>query len=156
MTDEEKKEIEELRKFKEAHVASVDKKENKETKRKSSSEIVGILACILFLVFGIYYCSKSPNHSDKDRSEIYSDNSSYHQILAKNHFKDYIKKNLKDPSSYDEISYTSNYNDYRKCYVVDLRFRAKNSFGGYTIERYIGDVTLAEGSVSVSNISKLE
>lgn len=58
--------------------------------------------------------------------------SSVHQVES------YIKNHLKDPDSFEAISWTNVYdlkhsdNGYR--YKVRVRYRAKNSFGGYVIE----------------------
>lgn len=163
MTEEEKKELDELRKFKETHEASQQTPQEQTpepqppTQKKSGHGclfwVCIIVSSLFFFLVAVANCGGGSGSSSV---ENFSDDSSYHRILAKNYFKDYIKKNLKDPSSYEEISYTSNYNSYRNCYVVDLKFRAKNSFGGYAVERYIGDVTLKDGSVSFSNVSKLE
>lgn len=58
----------------------------------------------------------------------------------------YLKKTLKDPKSYESIEW-SEVSKTDNGYVVRHKFRAKNSFGGYTIENKVfylnssGDVT---------------
>lgn len=73
-------------------------------------------------------------------SENYNDNSTTHQILAKNYFKDYLKDNLKNAKSYEEVNYTSSYNYSKGCYEVTLKYRATNSFGALVLEQASGDV----------------
>lgn len=52
-------------------------------------------------------------------------------------FKRYIKKNLKDPKSFDHIE-TKSYKRSDGDILVIMKYRAKNSFGGYTIETSSG------------------
>ena len=132
-------------------------------KKKSS---VGCFGCIKWLMISAFIvvvlfmvvatCDNSGETKNEPSIVNYNDNSVYHQILAKNYFKDHLKKSMKDPGSYHEISYTSTYNHYRKCYVVDLKFRAKNSFGAYTIERWTCDVTFDGKIVRFENMYQLE
>ncbi len=84
--------------------------------------------------------------------EDYNDNSTTHQILAKNYLKDYIKDNLKDADSYEEVSYSSRYNSSRGCYEVQLKYRAKNSFGALVLEQVSGDVYFKDDDVSIGNV----
>lgn len=161
MTEEEKKELQELRDMKELQElrALKEKQEQKEVVPANKKEHKGGNGCAVWLIIGfvvmlvMVMCMGTSN----GRKENYNDNSMTHQILAKNYFKDYMKDNrLKDPGSYEEISYTSSYNGYRQCYVVDLKFRARNSFGGMAVERWMADVKFKDGKVSFDNITKLE
>lgn len=160
MTDEEKKELQDLRDMKElqelrrAKAETINVSQSKE-KKKSGCACLPIIGFCLIALLGFIIIAGSIGGSSRSR-ENYNDNSSMHQILAKNYFKDHLKAHMKDPDSYDEIAYTSTWNSYRECYVVDLKYRARNSFGGMVIERYIGDVTFKDGRVSFSNINKLE
>ena len=117
---------------------------------------VGIgIVCFISILFLGSLCSDGSSNSNHS-NENYYDNSRYHQILAKNHFVNYMKKNMKDPSSFVEIAYNSNYNYNKECYVVDLTFRAKNSFGGYTVEHWSSDVKFDGTYVRFENIKKLD
>lgn len=103
---------------------------------------------IVAVILGIIYSSGGSNHSIKN----YNDNSTTHQILAKNHLKDYLKNNLKDAKSYEEVSYTSNYNSSKECYEVTLKYRATNSFGAKVLEQVSGDVYFTDNQVSIRNV----
>lgn len=85
-------------------------------------------------------------------SENYNDNSTTHQILAKNYFKDYLKDNLKNAKSYEEVNYTSSYNYSKGCYEVTLKYRATNSFGALVLEQASGDVYFSDNTVSIKNV----
>ena len=56
----------------------------------------------------------------------------------------WVKKRLKDPDSYEHIE--SRYNDKGDHLVVSLQYRAKNGFGGYTLEYVTAKVAL-DGAV---------
>lgn len=56
----------------------------------------------------------------------------------------WVKKRLKDPDSYEHIE--SRYNDKGDHLVVSLQYRAKNSFGGYSLEYVTAKVAL-DGAV---------
>ena len=85
-------------------------------------------------------------------NENYNDNSTTHQILAKNYLKDYIKENLKDVDSYEEVSYSSHYNSSKGCYEVEIKYRAKNSFGALVLDEVSGDVYFKDDKVSIGNV----
>ncbi len=53
----------------------------------------------------------------------------------------YVKKNLKDPDSYEHIQ--TGYNDNGDHLMVVMRYRAKNSFGGFAIESVKARCTIA-------------
>lgn len=110
--------------------------------------------CFLFVVIAavlIAIISSIGGGSDS-KNENYNDNSSYHQILAKNYFKDYLKENLKDAKSYEEVNYSSNYNGSKGCYDVIIKYRAKNSFGALVLEQASGEVYFSENNVSIRNV----
>lgn len=87
--------------------------------------------CLLYTVIGVIILAIiiSIGGGKDSASENYNDNSTTHQILAKNYFKDYLKDNLKNAKSYEEVNYTSSYNYSKGCYEVTLKYRATNSFG---------------------------
>lgn len=151
-------------------VAPVEQQEAPANKVKTDSDALGTksvgclilaaIALLLFLFLSIPNCGgSSDSHSGTTSSvENYNDNSSFHQILAKNHLVNRLKEFLKDPSSYQEIDYTSEYNYSRECYEVTIKFRAKNSFGAYEIETYKGDVVFSKDgkTVSAGHLKKIE
>lgn len=108
---------------------------------------VAIVAVIIAIISAI-----GGGNNDSSSTENYNDNSSYHQILAKNYFKDYLKENLKDAKSYEEVNYSSSYNNSKGCYDVTIKYRAKNSFGALVLEQASGEVYFSGNSVSIRNV----
>lgn len=107
---------------------------------------------IIVLVFGILLAIWAICGKSSSSSENYNDNSTTHQILAKNYFKDYLKDNLKNAKSYEEVNYTSSYNSSKDCYEVTLKYRATNSFGAKVLEQASGDVYFSDDRVSIRNV----
>jgi len=121
--------------------------------REKENKKVGCFlpAVIIAVLVGVFF-ALSGNDSSSDKHENYNDGSSFHQILAKNYFKDYIKDNLKDAKSYEEVDYSSRYNPTRECYEVTLKYRANNSFGAKVLEVATGDVFFVDDHVSIRNV----
>lgn len=119
---------------------------NQKTRKKKGGCFWFII--IVAVILGIIYSSVGGDHSIKN----YNDNSTTHQILAKDYLKDYLKNNLKDAKSYEEVSYTSNYNSSKECYEVTLKYRATNSFGAKVLEQVSGDVYFTDNQVSIRNV----
>lgn len=119
---------------------------NQKTRKKKGGCFWFII--IVAVILGIIYSSGGSDYSIKN----YNDNSTTHQILAKNYLKDYLKNNLKDAKSYEEVSYTSNYNSSKECYEVTLKYRATNSFGAKVLEQVSGDVYFTDNQVSIRNV----
>ena len=72
----------------------------------------------IVIVFGVLMAIWAIGGGSSSSTENYNDNSTTHQILAKNYFKDYLKDNLKNAKSYEEVNYTSSYNSSKGCYEV--------------------------------------
>jgi len=111
-----------------------------------------ILLFILILLFGLWVIGRCEG-SNSSTPENYNDNSTVHQIFAKNCLVDYyLKKNLKDAKSYEEVSYTSSYSYSKECYEVTVKYRAKNSFGALVLEKISADVYFDGENVSFKNV----
>lgn len=81
------------------------------------------LASICFFVFfSVFY--------DQDRPAVYNSpaDASVRQV------RDYLRQNLKDPSSIEYIEW-SRVMPTDNGYLVSVKYRAKNSFGGYVVEQ---------------------
>lgn len=111
--------------------------------------------CFLYALIGLIVIAIAISLGGGNNSapENYNDNSTTHQILAKNYFKDYLKDNLKNAKSYEEVNYTSNYNSSKGCYEVTLKYRATNSFGALVLEQASGDVYFTDDRVSIRNVN---
>lgn len=64
--------------------------------------------------------------------------------------KKYIKNNLKDPKSYESIEWGKVVEN-EDGYMVRHKYRAKNSFGGYTIENKVFHLDLKGNIIDVTN-----
>jgi hypothetical protein len=64
--------------------------------------------------------------------------------------KDYLKKNLKDPGSYQSMEWSSVRKLENGTYMVAHKYRARNSFGAYTIEQRVF-ILAADGRVIESD-----
>ena len=124
--------------------------ETQENKKKDNHGCFWITFIGLLVILAISHFSGGGGSSSSP--ENYNDNSTTHQILAKNYFKDYLKDNLKNAKSYEEVSYTSDYNYSKGCYEVTIKYRATNSFGAMVLEQASGDVYFSGGNVSIRNV----
>lgn len=122
--------------------------ETQENKKKDNHGCFWITFIGLLAILAIAHFTGGSGSSP----ENYNDNSTTHQILAKNYFQEYIKKNLKNAKSYEEVGYTSDYNYSRECYEVTIRYRATNSFGAMVLEKASADVYFSGDNVSVRNV----
>lgn len=122
---------------------------SKEKKTSTLKTVILIVLAVLLVGFCSRDCDSS---SSSTTTENYNDNSTTHQILAKNYLKDYLKDNLKDAKSYEEVSYNSFYNSTKGCYDVTLKYRAKNSFGAVVLEQVSGEVYFSDDTVSIRNV----
>lgn len=122
--------------------------ELQENKKKDNHGCFWITFIGLLILLAIGHFSSGSSSSYED----YNDNSTIHQILAKNYFVDYLKDNLKNAKSYEEVDYSSYFNSSKDCYEVKLKYRATNSFGAMVIEQASGDVYFVDGKVSIRNV----
>lgn len=122
--------------------------ETQENKKKDNHGCFWITFIGLLAILAIAHFTGGSGSSP----ENYNDNSTTHQILAKNYFKDYLKDNLKNAKSYEEVSYASDYNYSKGCYEVSIKYRATNSFGAMVLEQASGDVYFSGGNVSIRNV----
>ena len=106
----------------------------------------------ILILLAIFLVIRAVGGGSSSSTENYNDNSTTHQILAKNYFKDYLKDNLKNAKSYEEVSYNSFYNSSKGCYEVTLKYRAANSFGALVLEQASGDVYFSDNRVSIRNV----
>ena len=112
----------------------------------------GCLCFVFCVIVTIVFILIIPMGGNVSTSNDYNDNSTTHQILAKNYFKDYLKDNLKDAKSYEEVYYTSDYNSHKGCYEVTLKYRATNSFGAKVLGVASADVYFSNDVCSIKNV----
>lgn len=66
-----------------------------------------------------------------------------------------LKEVLRDPDSYERINYSSELNKEDSCYIVTIRYRAKNGFGGYNVSAIEAEVIYSEDTPIVSRVREL-
>lgn len=66
---------------------------------------------------------------------------------AQIYLEKYIKDDLKDPESYEHIETT--YRDNGETLTVKMRYRAKNSFGGYVVSQAVAETKIDGTLLSV-------
>lgn len=65
-----------------------------------------------------------------------------------------LKDALRDPDSYERIEYSSVLNKEDSCYIVAIKYRAKNGFGGYNVETIGAEVFYLEDTPIINKIVK--
>lgn len=102
----------------------------------------GCLAAVIILFFlvivmmGISGGGSSRSHSaSTSTGDSLLQNSSWDGSVYR--VKEHLKKSLKDPDSYESIEWSKVQKLDDGTFSVRHKFRAKNSFGGFTIENHI-------------------
>lgn len=91
-----------------------------------------VLILIVFTIFVIRVCRYDDSSRDSSKETV--ENSSWDGSVAQ--VKEWMQANLKDPDSVQYIEWSTvqkSYDGYR----VRVKYRAKNSFGGYMVEQKI-------------------
>lgn len=83
----------------------------------------------------------------KEKDGVKVENSSFDGSVSQ--VKKYLKKNLKDPKSYESIEWGEVIEN-ENGYMVRHKYRAKNSFGGYTIENNVFHLDLKGNIIDVT------
>ena len=96
-----------------------------------------ILAFVFFVVMAVRGggCSSSSRSASTPSGDVLLQNSSWDGSVY--HVKENLKKGLKDPDSYESIEWSKVQKLDNETFSVRHKFRAKNSFGGFTIENHI-------------------
>ena len=79
--------------------------------------------------------SSSSHSASTPSGDVLLQNSSWDGSVY--HVKENLKKGLKDPDSYESIEWSKVQKLDDGTFSVRHKFRAKNSFGGFTIENHI-------------------
>ena len=84
----------------------------------------------IFMIFVVYTIATNDTNNSEVRNSPWDN--SVHQVER------YLKRTLKDPDSFEVIQWSNvqdmTHNQYGYRYKVMVKYRAKNSFGGYVIE----------------------
>ena len=82
----------------------------------------------------------------QQQRERYIETGKSRAIVAARH---YLKDRLRDPKSYEEDQYSCKWDDSLNVYIVLLRYRATNGFGGTNLEVNAFTVAYKDGEASV-------
>jgi len=88
----------------------------------------------IIIVFLCIIINRNSSSEDSNQHNVVSNsswNSSVHQVVS------WLKDNLKDPSSLEFIEWSNVNQENNGNYSVRVKYRAKNSFGGYSIANKI-------------------
>jgi RNA polymerase subunit RPABC4/transcription elongation factor Spt4 len=110
---------------------------NEEIRKINKSTIIGV-GCLIIIVIFVIWIASSGSCSEGSSSSSYSsktvENSSWDGSVSQ--VKDWLRENLKDPGSLEFIEWGTVV-ETSSGYSVRVKYRAKNSFGGYVIEEKI-------------------
>ncbi len=104
----------------------------KETTKRNGKEWVAVFAIILCIItFGPTFCDNSNERTRESPRSFKVSNSSWDGSVLP--VKEYLKKLLKDPKSIEYIEWFAVQETQDGNYKVRVKYRAKNSFGGYVL-----------------------
>ena len=105
--------------------------------KKLSNKPKVMVKRIVIIIIVSFFFSIILNHSNTS-----SNNMSSHEIVKNSSWdssvwqvKSWLKKAVKDPSSLEFIEWSSVFDENDGGFSVIVSYRAKNSFGGYVVER---------------------
>jgi len=117
------------------------KKERLKIPKKWEAFVIIIIIAVVFAIFFLpillpisYSDSKSDKNSPKIKEEIVK-NSAWDGSVRQ--VDTWIRSNLKDPDSLEYIDWSPVVKKEGGGYLVRVKYRAKNSFGGYVIEEKV-------------------
>lgn len=113
-------------------------------RHNTSLFIVIVSGLILILALFIWAIIKIPTQETATITN-YNNGSISNKNLAKIWFvQSCIEPQLKDPKSYEEINSEVEFDSLKDIYKVSIKYRAKNSYGGYSIEEVSGLVVFTK------------
>ena len=109
-----------------------------------SKTIYSIAALGLLMLLAAGSADEGGSSSNTDRSFGVASNSGSSEKVQNSEWdgsvrqvKDYLKKNLKDPKSTEYIEWSPVQKTPNGGYAVRVKYRSKNSFGGFVVENQI-------------------
>lgn len=99
--------------------------------------LVFIALVIIFFVF----ITPSPISTMTETKKV--------EFIVQMAVEDFLKENLKDPKSYQSINWGELREEAAGGYTIEHTYRAKNSFGGYAVEKKLFYITAA-GKVAIA------
>jgi RNA polymerase subunit RPABC4/transcription elongation factor Spt4 len=124
------------------------KKTERESRKRLGLIILSTIAIFLVLcVIGSFISSDSSNNRTISKNIVYNSelDGSVEQV------KSWLQENLKDPDSLQFIEWSPVQKIYDGRFMVRVKYRAKNSFGGYVIENKIFSLDSSGNLVNVSD-----
>ena len=97
--------------------------------------LIGVLVLFILVVIGALIPNEDKKSSSSSSTPSIVKNLPWDNSVIP--VKNYIKNNLKDPSSLEFIRWGNVIKTANGTYVVNVKYRAKNSFGGYVVNDQI-------------------
>lgn len=131
---------------------------NNNSMEKSDKKQIALIGVFIILAWVWYWFSQytKSQHPSLQKKEIIQENTCKNITLemcnqfsvwdgSHSKLQSYIKENLKDPSSFDHIE--TRYSYVNGTFIVTMKYRAKNSFGGMIIEEVKAKINEETGEV---------
>ena len=107
------------------------KNQEKKNQEKKKPNIWAFLFAVAIVGSVFSTCIGTEEEEPKTRTELVQDQFSVFNG-AHRKLQQHVKKNLKDPDSYEHIG--TRHEDKGEYILVSMKYRAKNSFGGFVVE----------------------
>jgi hypothetical protein len=123
-------------------------------KKKSSNGLGTLLLIILGIIFFMAMVGGTSNskNSSKEKPREAVVNSAWDGSVYQ--AEKYLKDRLKDPDSYESISWGEVSKNEQGNYVTWVKYRAKNSFGGYNVGQQAFTLSPSGEVLTMSNIGE--
>jgi len=108
-------------------------KSKKENSNISNGCLVAIIIFVILFLIGLFMPSDS-THGTSSSNKIVEGSEWDGSVWQ---VKSWLKSNLKDPSSIEYVNWSNVNDEVNGGFSVRVKYRAKNSFGGYSIENKI-------------------
>ena len=126
-------------------VSEIKNKEKRTYKRWAISILWFIVVFSVFYLISLFYSSDTP--SPPNRETVY--NSEWDGSVSQ--VESWLEANLKDPHSLEFIEWSPVQKIYDGRFMVRVKYRAKNSFGGYVIENKVFSLDSSGTVVNVAD-----
>lgn len=126
-----------------AEVKGIDAKKNEELQRQGVGMLILLSLVFLWAIAELSSCASFRKNEQNGIATDVNAQSKPRDIVENNSWDssvsqvaDWLKKNLKDPSSLEFIEWSA-VKKVESGFVVRVKYRAKNGFGGYTVENKV-------------------
>lgn len=118
-------------------------------KSNTVKAVIFVAASFFIVVIGVRFMSYSAKHPIEDQSKEIVHNLSLDGSVPQ--VESWLKKNLKDPNSFKAIEWSKVIKN-ANGYFVRCKYRAKNSFNGYTVDNKLFMLNQSGEVVTVTDV----